>query len=461
MVVLGAGDTGMSFVRYLASRGARVTVTDTRSAAPGVDALRREFPDVRIEVGGFNANTLASADLLAASPGVPINAPFADAAVLAVKQKGVPVWGDFEFFARAIAALPVSRRPRVMAVTGTNGKSTVTALTGAMAAAAGKRTVVAGNIGVPVLDALRDAEQRGFPDVYALELSSYQLEATDTFACDAATVLNLTQDHLDRYANMAEYGAAKARIFSHCGTRVVNRDDAFSASLSASGSLSFGDGRPARSSDYGIDDSSQSLVRGDERLMALREVPIAGRHNALNALAAIALNSAVGIEGESALEGIRRFAGLPHRVQRVASVRGVTYYDDSKGTNVGATVAALGGMREPVVLIAGGDGKGQDFAPLARAMTRNVRAVVLIGRDAPAIRAALANASAALLDVAQAATPELTMRAAVETAAHAAKAGDAVLLSPACASLDMFRNYRHRGEAFADAVHALAKGAAA
>jgi len=339
----------------------------------------------------------------------------------------------------------------VLGVTGTNGKSTVTALAAAMGAGAGLKSVAAGNIGLPVLDALARFEEEGFPDLLVLELSSYQLETTRSLELDAAAMLNLSQDHLDRYDSLADYGRAKERIFMHCETRVVNRDDAASLAMGKGDRvLSFGLGVPRGASQWGLDARRESLLHGEEKIIDARAMGMPGLHNAANGLAAHALCTAVGLEPAPLARVLAEFKGLPHRVQEVASTRGVRFYDDSKGTNVGASVAALEGFSEPVVLIAGGDGKGQDFAPLAPAVRKHARAVVLIGRDAARIEAALGSTG---IPVHRAATLE----EATQAAFHLAREGDAVLLSPACASFDMFRNYGHRGEVFARAARALAQ----
>ena len=340
----------------------------------------------------------------------------------------------------------------MLGVTGTNGKSTVTALAAAMGKAAGMNTVAAGNIGLPVLDALSAFERDGFPELLVLELSSYQLETTSSLQLDAGAMLNLTQDHFDRYDSLAEYGRAKARIFMHCGTRVVNRDDSASAAMGhgAGALLSFGLGVPQGVSQWGLDAKREALLRGGEKIIDVREMAMPGLHNAANGLAAHALCTAVGIASAPLVRALAEFKGLAHRVQEVASTCGVRFFDDSKGTNVGAAVAALEGFADPVVLIAGGEGKGQDFAPLAPAVAKHARAVVLIGRDAALIASAL---SGTAVPVARAAT----MQEAVQAAFGLAREGDAVLLSPACASFDMFRNYGHRGDVFAEAARALAQ----
>jgi UDP-N-acetylmuramoylalanine--D-glutamate ligase len=364
------------------------------------------------------------------------------------------VVGDIEIFAQALAS-PIT--PKVLAITGTNGKSTVTAMAGAMCRAAGCATAIAGNIGMPVLDALAAAEDGTAPaDVFVLELSSFQLESTLSLHPDAAAMLNLTEDHLDRYDSMADYAAAKARVFAGDGVQVLNRDDARSMAMARPGRTvtTFGLGASGDGRQWGVRTGVHGpvLARGERELMPLAELPVAGLHNAANALAALALTDALDLPEAPLLDALRGFAGLPHRLQRVAELNGVTFYDDSKGTNVGASVAALTGMTRPVILIAGGDGKGQDFSPLAAAVSRRARAVVLIGRDAPLIAVALAAAGCEMLRAG-------SMDEAVRTAYAACQPGDAVLLSPACASYDMFRSYAHRGEAFVAAVRRIVEGA--
>jgi UDP-N-acetylmuramoylalanine--D-glutamate ligase len=314
--------------------------------------------------------------------------------------------------------------------------------------------VVAGNIGVPVLDALTAIEEGGtVPQAFVLELSSFQLESTASLAPDAATVLNVTEDHLDRYEGMTDYAAAKARVFAGNGVQVLNRDDRLTLNMARTGRTirTFGLAAPRDDSEWGIaSDGARALARGTRRLMATSELPLAGLHNAANALAAHALASAIGLPEEPLVRALREFRGLPHRTQKVAEIAGVTFFDDSKGTNVGATVAAMSGMDRPAVLIAGGDGKGQDFSPLAPAVKQKARAVVLIGRDAVLIEKALAGSGVTPAHAAD-------MNEAVAAAFAAARPGDAVLLSPACASFDMFRDYVQRAEAFVAAVRRLEK----
>ena len=448
VLVLGLGDTGLSMAKWLTRRGAAVRVADTRTVPPRFDDLKRALPDVPADCGPFREDSFAGVDMLAISPGVPLEEPNVRRAV----ADGTDVVGDVELFARAIA----DRHPRIIAVTGTNGKSTVTALAGAMAKAAGADCEVAGNIGPAVLDALMRREDSGrAASLWVVELSSFQLETTHSLAADAATVLNISEDHLDRYRGIDNYARAKARIFSGDGVQVLNRDDARSTSMALPGrkTVTFGLDAPPRAGDWGLLERGGEpwLAQGANAHLAAREMKLAGLHNAANALAALALCREIDLPLEPLLAALRDFKGLPHRVELVGKAGGVRWYDDSKGTNVGSTVAALAGLARrdsKVVLIAGGDGKGQDFSPLKNAVARAARALVLIGRDALRIEAAIAGAGVTVRRAA-------TMDQAVEFAATAAHPGDAVLLSPACASFDMFRDYRHRGEAFRQAVEGI------
>ena len=446
VLVLGLGDTGLATVRWLRAQGARVRVADTRAQPPHAEVLRREAPEVEIRTGPFTRACFEGQTLIVASPGVPLAEP----EVAAALQRGQEVVGDVELFARTVQSLP--HPPRVVAITGANGKTTVTTMVGEMVRAAGLDTAVIGNIGTPVLEALDAASPA---EVYVLELSSFQLETTHHLKLQAATVLNITEDHLDRYPDMEAYTAAKARIFAHCAQRVLNREDPRSLAMANPGATTFGLDAPPTARDWGLSPihGQPWICCGMTPVMALSTLPLSGRHNAANAMAALALCDALAIPRPVAVRALQSFRGLPHRVEPVAIVAGVTYYDDSKGTNVGATVAALTGMTAPVVLIAGGDGKGQDFSPLREALSRHARALVLIGRDAPRIEAAVAGCGIPTLRAAD-------MADAVRQAARLAQRGDAVLMSPACASFDMFNNYLHRAQVFITAVHALPQQAA-
>jgi UDP-N-acetylmuramoylalanine--D-glutamate ligase len=457
VLVLGLGETGLSMARWVARRGGAVRVADTRSAPPALAALRAALPQAEVATGPFAPALLDGADLVAASPGVPLAEPVVATAL----ARGLEVVGDVELFARFLAGQGGAQGgARVIAITGTNGKSTVTALAGAMCRAAALDCEVAGNISPAVLAALAARLDAGrLPEAWVLELSSFQLETTHALRPSAATVLNVSPDHLDRYSGIAAYAAAKARIFAGGGVQVLNRDDPATMAMRRAGRrvVTFGLDPAPDHDDFGLLKvfGEHWLAMGATPLMAVRDMRLAGLHNAANALAALALCRAIGLPLAPLLDALRGFAGLPHRVERVAEIGGVTFYDDSKGTNVGSTVAALAGLSRQlngsggkVVLIAGGDGKQQDFAPLAGAVAGRARAVVLIGRDAPAIERVLAPTGTPVERAA-------SMQDAVARAFEAAEAGDAVLLSPACASFDMFANYHQRGEVFCAAVKEL------
>ncbi|MEQ1487243.1 MAG: UDP-N-acetylmuramoyl-L-alanine--D-glutamate ligase [Methylotenera sp.] len=446
VLVLGLGETGLSALRWLAAQGARLSVADTRENPPGVEALQTELPNVQMFTGAFQASTFMDVDLIVASPGVPLSKPEIQAAV----ARGVSVIGDVELFARYVNKKARDKHAKVIAITGANGKTTVTTLVGEMCKAAGLKTIVAGNIGLPVLDAL----SMETPDVYVLELSSFQLETTSTLQVDAATMLNLSEDHMDRYASFQDYAIAKARVFYNATLQVLNRDDAWSMLMARPklAQVTFGLTPSASLGDheYGLkqDANGTWLCEGEKELINLQDLKIVGLHNAANALAAVALCRGIGVDYAPIIQTLYNFKGLPHRVEWVANIDDVDYYDDSKGTNVGATCAALSGLAQKVVLIAGGDGKGQDFAPLKNAVAENARAVVLIGRDAPIIEAALLQTGIPLYQA-------IDLPEAVNIAKKIAQIGDAVLLSPACASFDMFKNYVHRAEVFVAAVQKL------
>jgi len=444
VLVLGLGETGLSLARYLHAQGAKLCVADSRMEPPGIATLRSELPQAEVHCGPFGEELLDGIDRIAISPGVPVAEPLVQKAI----KRGIPVEGDIELLAQQLASNDYRRNTRVIAITGANGKTTVTSMVGAMCAAAGLDTQVAGNISPAVLDALRARKQQ--PQVWVLELSSFQLETTYTLAADAAAVLNVTEDHLDRYAgSMESYAAAKARIFQGKGVQVLNREDARSAAmeLPSRRQASFGLNPPVSDNDWGItkEGAITWLMQGTQKIMRADELQVSGLHNVANALAALALCRALNIPLAPLVQALRNFKGLPHRVEKVAEVNGVTYYDDSKGTNVGATEAALKGLGKPAVVILGGDGKGQDFSPLKDAIARHARAVVLIGRDAPIIEKAIAGCGKPVLKAHD-------MDDAVRISAANAQRGDAVLMSPACASFDMYRNYLHRAEVFIAAV---------
>lgn len=432
VLIVGLGKTGFSVARFLAAHGIPFAVADSRECPPHLEDLRCQFPDTGVFLGGFRESALSAATHLIVSPGVALDEP----ALRRAAERGTPILGDLDLFA-AVARAPVA------AITGSNGKSTVTTLLGLMAEAAGRRVRVGGNLGTPMLDLLTDDAEW-----YVLELSSFQLERSTSLQPAVATVLNISPDHMDRYPDLAAYARAKQRIFSGSGVMVLNRDDPVVAAMA----------EPQRTvrwfglddaGDYGVGEvggESFLLLRGKPWLKA-SELRIRGRHNLANALAAIALGEAMGLPEEPMREALRRFEGLPHRMQWVAEIDGVTYINDSKATNVGACIAALSGLDGKAVLIAGGDGKGADFQVLRPVVAERVSALILHGRDAPLLERALS-------DLVPTQRVE-TLPQAVAAARRVAKAGEVVLLAPACASLDQFKDYQERGQVFASAVRRL------
>ncbi|MGE5466250.1 MAG: UDP-N-acetylmuramoyl-L-alanine--D-glutamate ligase [Ignavibacteria bacterium] len=462
VLVLGLGESGLAMAKWCARQGARVRVADTRAEPPFKAELLRSVPGTQFVAGEFDKKLLEGIDLLALSPGLSGGLMV----VIHARAQGIPVVGEIELFAWALTELDQRgagpQYARVLAITGTNGKTTTTALTGHLCRAAGHLTGVAGNISPAALTALMACLDAGkLPKVWVLELSSFQLETLESLDADAATVLNVSDDHLDRYIDLDEYASAKARIFlasgERAGVQVLNRQDERVKRMAIPGRklITFGLDAPHDVNDFGLRENRGEpwIVRGDSFLLPVSQLPIAGLHNAANAMAALALCAAIDLAPVSLLPALREFKGLRHRVEKIAEIDGVGWYDDSKGTNVGATEAALTGMGRKVVVILGGDGKGQDFSPLKQAVARHARAAVLIGRDGPRLGEAIAGAGVPVLAAA-------SLEEAVERAAGVAQRGDAVLLSPACASFDMFRNYEHRADVFAAAVRKL-PGAAA
>ena len=447
VLVIGLGETGLSMVRWLSAQGARLRVADSRTAPPGLSDVLQYVDVKEIIRGELTDAAFEGIDLIAISPGVPLYEP----AIARAVARGVPVAGDIELFAQQLNPQSSILSPRVLAITGSNGKTTVTSLVAHLCCACGLDAVAAGNISPAVLDVVL---QRGEnqPAVWVLELSSFQLETLSNLHADAATVLNVSEDHLDRYTGMDGYAAAKQRIFTGSRVQIVNRDDVRSMSMKNPEQeyVSFGLNMPERDIDYGIAREANDiwLVHGNQRLIKASELQLAGLHNVANALAALALCRAIDLPMQALLDALRNFKGLPHRVEKVEEKHGITFYDDSKGTNVGATVAALEGLGCKAVLIAGGVGKEQDFFPLNTAVKQHGRAVVLIGRDAPLIADALQGCEVPV-------TYAVDMRDAVQQAARLAQSSDAVLLSPACASFDMYKNYAHRADVFVAEVHQL------
>ena len=482
-LVLGLGESGLAMARWAAHCGARVTVADTRREPPGRAVLAEQVPEAAFVGGPLVPELFDGIDLVLWSPGLSIERGASADFHAAALARGIPVVGEIELFAQALAALRASGQPSALiAITGTNGKTTTTRLVAHLCAEAGRRVMAAGNIAPAALDALREAlAANTLPEVWVLELSSFQLALTESLVPDAAAVLNISQDHLDWHASMASYVAAKHRIYRHAATCVFDREDPATVPKPGTGVAgaavgpqlhSFGMTPPVAAGAFGMVEEGGlrwlvQAVPGEDppgrrrkepplpvlrRLMPADALRVRGAHNQRNALAALALTQAVGLPMAALLHGLRSYEGEPHRCTLVATVREVEYFDDSKGTNVGATIAALAGLGRPCVLIAGGDGKGQDFAPLADTVRAHARAVLLIGRDAPALRAALADTGVPLHDC-------TCLEDAVALAAKLAQPRDAVLLSPACASFDMFRDYVHRAEVFVAAVRRIAEDA--
>jgi len=444
-IVVGLGKTGFSCVRYLAAQGVDFMVVDTRQQPPFLAQLQQQYPDVDVQLGDLDATLLSDSQRLIMSPGLSLEQPAIQQAIASNSR----IVSDIDLFCEAVSA-------PIVAITGSNAKSTVTTLVGLMAEQAGKRVGVGGNLGTPVLELLGEGEQ----DLYVLELSSFQLEISDCLNAEVATILNVSPDHMDRYADIDAYRSAKQRIFNGCAQIVINADEPALSQCSKNDQALL-----QKTWDFGVTHSAQGdrsfalqqvdgqnwLMRGNEKLMLASEVKIKGLHNASNALAALALGSAVELPMTAMLQALREFPGLPHRCQWVAQTSGVDYYNDSKGTNVGATVAALNGLGPDtagqIVLIAGGDGKGAEFDDLQQPVAAYCSQLVLLGKDAQRLQETLSEA-APVSHVA-------TMTDAVVVAARLAQTGDAVLLSPACASLDMFANFEVRGDAFVNAVEAL------
>lgn len=438
-LIIGLGKTGLSVANYLFAQGKLFSVADTRLNPPGLEAFRKQWPDVSIWLGPLDTQITASVSCLVVSPGVSV----ADPAIEAARKQGVAVVGDVELFCREV------QQP-ILAITGSNAKSTVTSLVGAMAAAAGLKVGVGGNIGLPVLDLLARGEQ----DIYVLELSSFQLETTQSLHALGAVLLNISEDHLDRYAGLDDYIFAKQRIFHHCSTPIFNREDSQTIpihGLNAS-KLSFGLNEPSQENELGLItlEGERWLVKGRVPLMPASEVPLVGEHGLANVLAAFALGLAAKLPITAMRVAVISFKALPHRCEFIAKHKGVAYFNDSKATNVGATLAAVKGLAKaetPTWLILGGEGKGQDFSPLQTVLNKNIAGVALIGRDASIIAEQLPQE---LLH-----KNFVSLQQAIVWLAANALPNEQVLLSPACASLDQFNSFEQRGEVFAQCVFDL------
>ncbi len=480
ILVLGLGESGLAMARWSAYCKASVCVADTRENPDRLSELKKLIPDSRFISGTFTTKNLEQFDVIAVSPGLRPDIELKEILPFA-KEHGIPVWSEIEMFAQALKGLEegTAYKPNVIAVTGTNGKTTVTSLTGHMCERAGKTVRLAGNISPAALDVLLDVIEKGqLPDVWVLELSSFQLFTTCSLQADAATVLNLTQDHLDWHGSMKAYGEAKARIFGKKTVRVLNREDAAVMKMASADApvVTFGTDEPLEPGSFGLHLDrdmewlavmsvvEDGIVRRNRKndapveyavqnLMPAGALKIRGRHNASNALAALALCRAIHLPFAPLLQALSDYRGEPHRVELIATVKNVSYIDDSKGTNVGATVAAVNGLgekgRKNIILIAGGLGKEQDFSPLSGVVAQYVKAIMLIGKDAQQIHDALARTGASFVY-------SDSLEHAVTEAAKMAQENDTVLLSPACASMDMFRNYAHRSEVFVNAVRDVA-----
>ena len=434
--IIGTGITGLSVARFLAAQGWAFVLMDTRSNPPNLEQVQQEFPGVTVVCGELDANTLLACDEIIVSPGVAVATP----AIEQAKAAGISVVGDIELFVRAAKA-------PIVAITGSNAKSTVTTLVGEMAKAAGINVAVGGNLGTPALELLSDAVE-----LYVMELSSFQLETVTKLNAKVATILNISADHLDRYENMRAYILAKLRVYFGAEHIVVNRKDILTHPPLAAGVKPVYFGGNADFGSFGLiqNDDGEFLAKNLTPLISTKELKIRGRHNVDNALAAMALGDAAGIPMDAMLATLKTFAGLRHRCEFVAEKNGVEFYNDSKGTNIGATLAAIQGLaRDPqqLIIILGGEGKGQDFTELTPALRAINSKVILIGRDAPIIAESIGSAATIIYAG--------SMQDAVNKAFAAANPGDAVLLSPACASFDMFKNYEDRGEKFCLAVQEL------
>lgn len=495
VLIVGLGESGLAMVRFCVRAGARVTVCDTRDTPALLAPLKEKFPQVQFVGGALNTELLDGVDLLGWSPGLSPVATEVAGFVSAAQAKGLSLDGEMEFFSQALLRLAdqYGYQPSVAAITGTNGKTTTTLLTAHLCRTAGKRVVAAGNVSPAALDALCEAlDNNNLPDIWVLELSSFQLETSTNFRSSAAVILNITQDHLDWHGDMAAYAAAKKKIFTNTMLAIENRGDALTqlpkvppppkpltvkqmlAIEPEQARVSFGLDEPTILGCFGIQQLNglpwlvEAVAAEDEpltkrkstaqapirlnRIMPADSLPIRGKHNQANMLAAFALCKGLGLPLGRLLHGVRSYTGEPHRCERIMILNDVEWFDDSKGTNVGATVAALCGLGKPAVLIAGGDGKGQDFSPLASAVKGYARHVLLIGRDAALIKTAITQTGVPIEYCA-------SLEQAVVRAAEIAQSGDAVLLSPACASFDMFKGYAHRAQVFIDSVRGLAQDA--
>lgn len=440
VVIVGLGVTGIACARFFKQRSIEVEVTDSRDNPPCLEQFKQEFPSSMISLGGFDEQMLVSANAIIISPGVSLREP----ALMKAAMSGVRIWGEIEVFARFANA-------RVIAITGSNGKSTVTTLVAKMLESAGKKVAVGGNLGTPAVSLINEEA----PDFYVIEVSSFQLESTFSLSPSSAVILNISEDHMDRYSSIAEYVNAKKRVIRGYGDVVVNMDDLLTRDLlytvEPTRRIYTYTLNPPQEGGFGLrNNEGRVWICFDEQLiMPITDIKIPGMHNVSNVLAAMALVYAVDIGFESMVEAVKQFAGLDHRTQFVAQTNGVDWYNDSKATNVGATLAAVNGMGDNLILILGGEGKGADFSQLKAEFAEKVKLVVLIGKDAATIQQCLEGA----VEIKHAGT----MKEAVEIANAYAVSGDTVLLSPACASWDMFNGYAERGAEFVAQVQNVVK----
>lgn len=423
-IILGLGVTGLSCARYLATQGDELSFADTRISAPNFEQLRREFPNSLFDLGELDYDYLIQADRIVISPGISIHHP-----ILQAVQKKIPIMSDIELFVQHIKA-------PVIAITGTNGKSTVTTLVAEMCVAAGLNAIAAGNLGTPVCDLLSQPE----PDYYVLELSSFQLSTTESLKPIAATILNITPDHLDWHKDFSDYCAAKQKIYHHAQYRIINRDDFLTAVVASD--YSFGQSKPQSSQEFGLADGY--LCQGEDKILAISALKILGVHNYLNALAALALGTAIGLPLTAMLDALKTFSGLPHRCQLVSEYQGIKWINDSKATNLASALSAITSVASliqgKIVLIAGGDAKGTDLSPLRKIAEQHLSAAILLGKDAPQL--------AQVLEGVCGIQRVDNLAQAVKSAQEVAQVGDAILLAPACSSLDMFKDYQDRGTQF-------------
>ena len=436
VLVVGLGKTGLSCARYLSEHGVEVAVTDSRTHPPALDELQEMYPDIAVFVGGFDSEAFKRATCLIVSPGISLREPL----IAEARARGAEIVGDIELFSRNVDA-------PVIAITGSNGKTTVTTILGEMAKTAGMDVRVGGNIGVPALDLLHEPR----PDLYILELSSFQLETTESLNACAAAILNISEDHMDRYYDLNDYTAAKAKVYYGTGTLIVNLDDERvmgTVNLIRQGrALSGFTASEPKEKEFGVctKNNIEYLCYGSDLLLAVSELKVKGKHNVVNALAALALGKEANIPLDAMLVALKEFPGLPHRSQWIAEKGGIEWYNDSKATNVGATIAALNGIKaNNIILIAGGQGKGQDFSPLKDVVKNKVKHLILLGEDANLLNDELSDSVEVSI--------VKDLSEAVFKAVEIAKSGDAVLLSPACASFDMFTGYEQRGDLFITAV---------